>query len=75
MFKCGVRGIRTHDTCYCIHAFQACVFNHSAITPKKENHYKKNKKNIIYKKYKKLYITKYIVIKLTTKINPTKVNL
>lgn len=35
MFKCGVRGIRTHDTCYCIHAFQACVFNHSAITPKK----------------------------------------
>ena len=29
----GERGIRTLDTCYRIHAFQACAFSHSAISP------------------------------------------
>ena len=30
----GERGIRTLDTCEGIHAFQACAFSHSAISPK-----------------------------------------
>src|SRR5579884_1505759 len=29
----GERGIRTHDRVSPIHAFQACAFNHSAISP------------------------------------------
>ena len=29
----GESGIRTHDTVSRIHAFQACAFSHSAISP------------------------------------------
>ena len=32
----GERGIRTLDTFSRIHAFQACAFNHSATSPKRE---------------------------------------
>ncbi len=31
--ECGESGIRTHDTLSSIHAFQACQFNHSCISP------------------------------------------
>ena len=29
----GESGIRTHETLTSLHAFQACAFNHSAISP------------------------------------------
>ncbi len=32
-FAGGERGVRTPDTCYSMHAFQACAFNRSAISP------------------------------------------
>ena len=35
----GERGIRTLDTVSPKHAFQACAFNHSAISPPAEGHY------------------------------------
>ena len=35
-FRGGERGIRTLDTCYRIHTFQACAFNHSATSPQNE---------------------------------------
>src|SRR5258708_24755628 len=36
----GESGIRTHDTGKGIHAFQACAFSHSAISPRKRHsHY------------------------------------
>ncbi len=30
----GESEIRTHEGCYTLHAFQACAFNHSAISPR-----------------------------------------
>src|SRR5579875_1109515 len=33
----GESGIRTHDTLSRIHAFQACAFSHSAISPGKRS--------------------------------------
>ena len=35
IFYGGESGIRTHDTVSRIHTFQACAFNHSAISPSK----------------------------------------
>ena len=32
----GESEIRTHESCYTLHAFQACAFNHSAISPSLE---------------------------------------
>jgi hypothetical protein len=37
LFHCGETGIRTPDTISCMHAFQACAFSHSAISPKNSN--------------------------------------
>lgn len=31
----GESGIRTHETLASLHAFQACAFNHSAISPRR----------------------------------------
>src|SRR5690606_23284476 len=33
----GESGIRTHDTVTRIHAFQACAFDHSAISPRSQS--------------------------------------
>tara|TARA_X000000950_G_scaffold171871_1_gene209413 strand:+ start:138 stop:284 length:147 start_codon:yes stop_codon:yes gene_type:complete len=34
LFDGGENGIRTHERVSPLHAFQACAFNHSAISPK-----------------------------------------
>ena len=37
LFSGGENGIRTHERITPLHAFQACAFNHSAISPKMIN--------------------------------------
>ena len=39
LFNGGENGIRTHERVSPLHAFQACAFNHSAISPCNTNDY------------------------------------